>query len=130
MCPAFAAGQPLNPKKLIQDMVIGLAGGNDAKFAGDPYPGKPLGEHGGGPHQPIVALDGKALVDADTPVVLHHLPGLRRGVPDDDRARRRHRRHAPPPDPGRRRHAEQGRRGAGQPDRHRQPRRLRPPAAG
>jgi len=25
MCPAFAAGQPLNPKKLIQDMVIGLA---------------------------------------------------------------------------------------------------------
>ncbi|MHA5866146.1 dimethylglycine demethylation protein DgcB, partial [Pseudomonas aeruginosa] len=66
MCPAFAAGQPLNPKKLIQDMVIGLAGGNDAKFAGSPYPGKPLGEHGGGPHQPIVALDGKALVDADT----------------------------------------------------------------
>ncbi|MDC3952185.1 (Fe-S)-binding protein, partial [Pseudomonas aeruginosa] len=35
-------------------------------FAGSPYPGKPLGEHGGGPHQPIVALDGKALVDADT----------------------------------------------------------------
>src|SRR5690606_22694902 len=33
-CPAFAAGQPLNPKKLIQDMVIGLAGGTDAKFAG------------------------------------------------------------------------------------------------
>ncbi|MCO2684908.1 (Fe-S)-binding protein [Pseudomonas aeruginosa] len=66
MCPAFAAGQPLNPKKLIQDMVIGLAGGTDAKFAGSPYPGKPLGEHGGGPHQPIVALDGKALVDADT----------------------------------------------------------------
>ncbi|WP_448683575.1 dimethylglycine demethylation protein DgcB [Pseudomonas nicosulfuronedens] len=66
MCPAFAAGQPLNPKKLIQDMVIGLAGGNDANFAGSPYPGKPLGEHSGGPHQPIVALDGKALVDAET----------------------------------------------------------------
>ncbi|MGY8830342.1 MAG: dimethylglycine demethylation protein DgcB, partial [Pseudomonadales bacterium] len=33
-CPAFAAGQPLNPKKLIQDMVVGLAGGTDAKFAG------------------------------------------------------------------------------------------------
>jgi Fe-S oxidoreductase len=61
-CPAFAAGQPLNPKKLIQDMVVGLAGGTDAKFAGSPYPGKPLGEHGGNPHQPIV--DG--LVDADT----------------------------------------------------------------
>lgn len=66
MCPAFAAGQPLNPKKLIQDMVIGLAGGSDAKFAGSPYPGKPLGEHAGGPHQPIVSLEGKALVDADT----------------------------------------------------------------
>ncbi|GLK86977.1 dimethylglycine demethylation protein DgcB [Pseudomonas turukhanskensis] len=61
-CPAFAAGQPLNPKKLIQDMVVGLAGGTDAKFAGSPYPGKPVGEHSGGPHQPIV----NGLVDADT----------------------------------------------------------------
>jgi len=62
MCPAFAAGQPLNPKKLIQDMVIGLAGGTDAQFAGSPYPGKPIGEHGGHPHQPIV----NGLVDAET----------------------------------------------------------------
>lgn len=66
MCPAFAAGQPLNPKKLIQDMVIGLAGGSDARFAGSPYPGKPIGEHQGGPHQPIASLEGKALVDAET----------------------------------------------------------------
>ncbi len=70
-CPAFAAGQPLNPKKLIQDMVVGLAGGTDATFAGSPYPsldgsGKPIGEHGGGPHLPIVNLQGKALVDAET----------------------------------------------------------------
>ncbi|WP_167146699.1 dimethylglycine demethylation protein DgcB [Pseudomonas sp. OTU750018] len=65
-CPAFAAGQPLNPKKLIQDMVVGLAGGTDANFAGSPYPGKPVGEHGGGPHLPIVNLNGKALVDAET----------------------------------------------------------------
>ncbi|WP_175653390.1 dimethylglycine demethylation protein DgcB [Pseudomonas sp. Marseille-P9899] len=62
MCPAFAAGQPLNPKKLIQDMVIGLAGGTDAQFAGSPYPGKAIGEHGGNPHQPIV----NGLVDAET----------------------------------------------------------------
>ena len=61
-CPAFAAGQPLNPKKLIQDMVVGLAGGTDARFAGSPYPGKPVGEHAGGPHQPIV----NGLVDAET----------------------------------------------------------------
>ncbi|WP_422910492.1 dimethylglycine demethylation protein DgcB [Pseudomonas sp. MAC6] len=65
-CPAFAAGQPLNPKKLIQDMVVGLAGGSDANFAGSPYPGKPVGEHSGGPHLPIVNLQGKALVDAET----------------------------------------------------------------
>lgn len=65
-CPAFAAGQPLNPKKLIQDMVVGLAGGTDANFAGSPYPGKPVGEHSGGPHLPIVNLQGKALVDAET----------------------------------------------------------------
>jgi dimethylglycine catabolism B len=65
-CPAFAAGQPLNPKKLIQDMVVGLAGGTDANFAGSPYPGKPIGEHSGGPHLPIVNLQGKALVDAET----------------------------------------------------------------
>lgn len=62
VCPAFAAGQPLNPKKLIQDMVVGMAGGTDAHFAGSPYPGKPLGVHGGNAHQPIV----NGLVDADT----------------------------------------------------------------
>jgi Fe-S oxidoreductase len=66
-CPAFAAGQPLNPKKLIQDMVVGLAGGTDARFAGSPYPsldgkGRPIGEHGGHPHQPIV----NGLVEPET----------------------------------------------------------------
>ncbi|MDA7089289.1 dimethylglycine demethylation protein DgcB [Pseudomonas sp. SA3-5] len=66
VCPAFAAGQPLNPKKLIQDMVVGLAGGTDAKFAGSPYPGQAIGEHSGAPHLPIVNLNGKALVDAET----------------------------------------------------------------
>lgn len=71
VCPAFAASQPLNPKKLIQDMVVGMAGGSDAAYAGSPHPsqglgGKPVGEHAGSPHGPIVALEGKALVDADT----------------------------------------------------------------
>ncbi|WP_136068870.1 (Fe-S)-binding protein [Modicisalibacter radicis] len=71
-CPAFAAGQPLNPKKLIQDMVVGMAGGSDARYAGSPYPGKPVGEHAGEPHGPIVArpsaqAQGRtALVDAET----------------------------------------------------------------
>jgi len=66
MCPAFAAGQPLNPKKLIQDMVVGLTSGSDARYAGSPYPGKPVGEHVGAPHLPIVAMDGQALLDAET----------------------------------------------------------------
>ncbi|CAO1669003.1 (Fe-S)-binding protein [Halomonas sp. NYA30] len=70
VCPAFAAGQPLNPKKLIQDMVVGMAGGSDAAYAGSPYPGQPVGEHQGAPQAPIVApvvmKEGKALVDADT----------------------------------------------------------------
>lgn len=60
-CPAFAAGQPLNPKKLIQDLVVGLSndehsGGTDANFAGSPYPGIALGEHSGSMHSPIVPL--------------------------------------------------------------------------
>ncbi|WP_221796255.1 (Fe-S)-binding protein [Oceanobacter mangrovi] len=53
MCPAFAAGQPLNPKKLIQDMVVGLAGGTDAKYAGSPYPGKDVGNAKGSPIEVI-----------------------------------------------------------------------------
>lgn len=62
MCPAFAAGQPLNPKKLIQDMVVGLAGGSDAKFAGSPYPGKAVGEAVGAPDRSIT----EGLVDPET----------------------------------------------------------------
>ncbi|NRA52680.1 MAG: (Fe-S)-binding protein [Gammaproteobacteria bacterium] len=61
-CPAFAAGQPLNPKKLIQDMVVGLAGGTDANFAGSPYPGIEVGTHKGGAIIPIV----NSLVEPET----------------------------------------------------------------
>ena len=43
-----------------------MAGGTDAHYAGSPYPGKPVGEHGGSPHDPIVARTGSALVDAET----------------------------------------------------------------
>ncbi|MBL4278236.1 (Fe-S)-binding protein [Vibrio fluvialis] len=62
MCPAFAAGQPLNPKKLIQDMVVGLAGGSDKHYSGSPYPGKEVGCATGSAHNPIV----NGLVQAET----------------------------------------------------------------
>jgi dimethylglycine catabolism B len=61
-CPAFAAGQPLNPKKLIQDLVVGLSSGTDASFAGSAYPGIPIGEHAGSPNQAIVPT----LIEAQT----------------------------------------------------------------
>jgi Fe-S oxidoreductase len=53
-CPAFAASQPLNPKKLIQDLVAGLSGTSDAAYAGSPYPGIEIGQHQGSPTAPIV----------------------------------------------------------------------------
>jgi ferredoxin len=61
-CPAFAAGQPLNPKKLIQDLVVGMSAKSDASYAGSPYPGMPVGQHAGAPQLPIV----NGLISSDT----------------------------------------------------------------
>jgi Fe-S oxidoreductase len=61
-CPAFAAGQPLNPKKLIQDLVVGMVGGTDAAYAGSPTPGIAVGRHSGVPNGPIVS----GLIESDT----------------------------------------------------------------
>lgn len=52
-CPAFAAGQPLNPKKLIQDFVASLAAGG-APYAGSSHPDAPDLPGPAGPDQPIV----------------------------------------------------------------------------
>ena len=60
-CPAFAAGQPLNPKKLIQDLVAGLSSGSDSAYAGS-YPGVPIGLHRGAPGEAIVPK----LLEAET----------------------------------------------------------------
>ncbi len=62
VCPAFAAGQPLNPKKLIQDMVVGFAGGSDEHYAGSPYPGRDVGQAKGGGNQIIT----EGLLDPET----------------------------------------------------------------
>ncbi|HSI41181.1 MAG TPA: DUF3483 domain-containing protein [Xanthobacteraceae bacterium] len=62
-CPAFAAGQPLNPKRLIQDLVAAMAPGG-AAYAGSPYPqARPVAGIGG-PDLPIVG--GQAMIHPDT----------------------------------------------------------------
>jgi len=53
-CPAFAAGQPLNPKKLIQDLVSGFSSTSDAGYTGSAYPGIAIGQHSGTPGSPIL----------------------------------------------------------------------------
>ncbi|MDD1783641.1 (Fe-S)-binding protein [Enterovibrio sp. ZSDZ35] len=62
VCPAFAAGQPLNPKKLIQDLVVGMAGGSTEKYAGSHYPGKSDTPCQGAPDEPLF----ERLLGADT----------------------------------------------------------------
>lgn len=37
-CPAFAAGQPLNPKKLVNDIVLSLGDRIGTDYAGHPHP--------------------------------------------------------------------------------------------
>ncbi|MSP83033.1 MAG: DUF3483 domain-containing protein [Alphaproteobacteria bacterium] len=55
-CPAFAAGQPLNPKKLIQDFVLGMEwrDNTDQGYSGSPHPGRPIGLARGGIDRPII----------------------------------------------------------------------------
>lgn len=61
-CPAFASGQPLTPKKLIQDLVAGLASTSDVAYAGRPYPGRSTGGHSGALDAPVVPR----LIEAET----------------------------------------------------------------
>ncbi len=45
-CPAYAAGQPLNPKKLIQDLVTAMSSGDGSSYRGKPHPGVDMGLRG------------------------------------------------------------------------------------
>ncbi|SCW86015.1 DUF3483 domain-containing protein [Ancylobacter rudongensis] len=64
-CPAFAAGQPLNPKRLIQDLAASLQpGGTNAAYAGSPYPNARPVAGIGGPGLPIVGEG--AMIHPDT----------------------------------------------------------------
>jgi Fe-S oxidoreductase len=64
-CPAFAAGQPLNPKRLIQDLAAAMQpGGSNAAYAGSPYPdARPVAGRGG-PELPLVGAG--AMIHPDT----------------------------------------------------------------
>ncbi|WP_281503042.1 (Fe-S)-binding protein [Ancylobacter crimeensis] len=64
-CPAFAAGQPLNPKKLIQDLAATIVpGGTNAAYAGSPYPHARAVAGVGGPQQAIIGRE--AMIHPDT----------------------------------------------------------------
>jgi Fe-S oxidoreductase len=62
-CPAYAAGQPLNPKALIQDFVAALPGPAVEHYSGSPHPPR-VAESGGA----IIRLgrDGRGAVHSDT----------------------------------------------------------------
>jgi dimethylglycine catabolism B len=65
VCPAYAAELPLNPKKLIQDIVAALdEAGSDAAYAGHHHPGRAAGEAHGGRLRPLVGAE--AMIHPDT----------------------------------------------------------------
>jgi dimethylglycine catabolism B len=64
-CPAYAAELPLNPKKLIQDLVAALdETATDRAYAGHHHPGRVPGEAHGGRFLPLVGAD--AMIHPDT----------------------------------------------------------------
>jgi Fe-S oxidoreductase len=65
VCPAYAAEQPLNPKKLIQDIVAALdESAGDRAYAGHHHPGRLPGEAHGGRLLPLVGE--RAMIHPDT----------------------------------------------------------------
>ena len=64
-CPAFAAGQPLNPKRLMQDLSAAMVpGGTNAGYAGSPYPNARPVAGLGGPLSDLVGAG--AMIHPDT----------------------------------------------------------------
>jgi Fe-S oxidoreductase len=64
-CPAYAAELPLNPKKLIQDLVAAMDPANtDRAYAGHHHPGRHAGEARGGAGLPLIGS--QAMIHPDT----------------------------------------------------------------
>lgn len=64
-CPAFAAGQPLNPKRLIQDLAAAIQpNASNAAYTGSPYPQARDVAGVGGPELPLIGAG--AMIHPDT----------------------------------------------------------------
>ncbi len=63
-CPAFAAGQPLNPKRLIQDLAAAMTPGGNPSYAGSDYPHARPVAGASGFDRAIIGAD--ALIHPDT----------------------------------------------------------------
>ncbi|MFD2236928.1 DUF3483 domain-containing protein [Aureimonas populi] len=61
-CPAFAAGQPLNPKRLIQDLAAAMTPGGNPAYAGSAYPNARSVSGASGLHEPLL----RGLLHPDT----------------------------------------------------------------
>lgn len=64
VCPAFAAGQRLNPKKLIRDLAAAMQPEAAIAYAGSPAPHAPPTAGRAGPQQPIIGIG--AMIHPDT----------------------------------------------------------------
>ncbi len=66
-CPAFEAGQPLNPKKLIQDLVMAQSGAaSQRSYTGQPHPGISGINRHSAPDHPLIGLSEEAAIHPDT----------------------------------------------------------------
>lgn len=67
VCPAFAAGQPLNPKALINDLVRATGPGVGSPYQGNPHPGRAPGDGNSFSDAPLIGDPGKGgMISADT----------------------------------------------------------------
>jgi Fe-S oxidoreductase len=67
VCPAFAAGQPLNPKALINDLVRATGPGVGVPYRGSPHPGLAQVETSADAHVPFFADgEGPAILAPET----------------------------------------------------------------
>lgn len=87
VCPAYAAEQPLNPKKFIQDLALSLQpGGGETAYAGHDHPGHLEGRTGGAPDRPLIgtSIDAATLWSCTTcracvyecPMMIEHVDAM------------------------------------------------------